>query len=233
MRSFLYGGGAVRARMGRRRGQVGLALLAAAVMLIAGVVAVDSRLRPLIQSYGYMAARRAAMVAVHNGVQTVLSQDAPSYRDLIVLERGEDGRVLSAETNVTAINRLKAASTARVMQELTDREMQTVRLPLGNLIGGSLMTGRGPFLPIRIHTSGVVIARLNSEFDDAGINQTRHRITLQMTVMMTAALPLERVAIEMDTDFLVCETVLVGEVPSTVMQLDLGGEIRNNFGTDD
>lgn len=219
--------------MGRRNTVRGAVAVVTAVLLLVGAVAVDGRLRPLIQSYGYMAARRAAILSVHGGVQTVLSQEEIAYRDLIVLERSEEGRVLSAETDVSAINRLKSAVTAQVMQELGERQVQTVHLPMGSVVGGSFMTGRGPYLPIQIHTSGVVVAKLLSEFDDAGINQTRHRITLHMTVMMTAALPMERVAVEVSTDFLVCETVLAGEVPSTVMQLDLGGELRNNFGADD
>ena len=76
-------------------------------------------------------------------------------------------------------------------------------------------------------------ANLSSEFGDAGINQTNHRISLDMTVMMTAALPMERVSIELKTAFLVCETVLVGEVPQTVLQLELGDAMRNIFGSND
>ncbi len=223
----------MRRRMRRRHPLAGLAFLCAAVLLIAGIVAIDGRLRPLVQNYGYMAARRGAMLAVHNGVEQVLAEEAVRYADLVTLGRDASGRILSAEANVTAINRLKAAVTAKVTGELAAREVQTARIPLGSVIGGSLMTGRGPFLPLRIHTSGAVISQLGSEFGDAGINQTNHRITLTVTVMMTAALPGERVSIELTTDFLICETVLVGEVPQTVLQVDFGETAHNIFGSDD
>lgn len=219
--------------MGRRRPLAGLAFLCAAVLLVAGVVAVDSRLRPLVQSYGYMAARRSAMLAVHTGVQETLADAAVAYGDLVTIRRSEEGRILSAEANVTAINRLKAAVTTAVTEQLAAREVQTTKIPLGSLIGGSFMTGRGPFLPLRIHTSGAVVSQLGSAFGDAGINQTNHRITLTVTVMLTAALPTERVAIELSTDFLICETVLVGEVPQTVLQVDFGETASNIFGADD
>ena len=130
-----------------------------------------------------------------------------------------------------AINRLKAAASNAVMAELVAKEIQTTNIPLGSLIGGSFFVGRGPFLSIKVHTSGVVISNLSSEFADAGINQTNHRISLDMTVMMTAALTMERVSIELQTSFLVCETVLVGEVPQTVLQLDLGDTMSNIFGS--
>lgn len=207
--------------------------MAVAVLMVCSVVVVDNRLRPLVQSYGYMAARRAAMLAVHTGVEAVLADEVLGYTDLVTVERNSEGHILSAEANVNAINRLKAAATNAVMAELSAREVQTASIPLGNLVGGSFFTGRGPFLSMKIHSSGVVISNLSSEFGDAGINQTNHRISLDMTVMMTAALPMERVSIELKTAFLVCETVLVGDVPQTVLQLELGDAMRNIFGSND
>lgn len=223
----------MRQRLGRQHGVRGLALIAIAILFIIAFVGVDSRLRPIIQSYGYMAARRGAMLAVHTGVEMALADEVSGYTDLVMIERDSEGHVLSAEANVTAINRLKAATTNAVMAELSAREIQTANIPLGSLVGGSFFTGRGPFLPVKIHTSGVVISNLTSEFGDAGINQTNHRISLEMTVMMTAALPMERVSIELQTCFLVCETVLVGDVPKTVLQLDFGETVSNIFGTSD
>lgn len=217
--------------MGRTNGVRGLALIALAVLLVGAFVGVDNRLRPLIQNYGYMAARRSAMLSVYTGVEAVLADEEFDYTDLVTVERDTQGRVLSAEANVMAINRLKAAASNAVMAELAAKEIQTTNIPLGSLIGGSFFVGRGPFLSIKVHTSGVVISNLSSEFADAGINQTNHRISLDMTVMMTAALPMERVSIELQTSFLVCETVLVGEVPQTVLQLDFGDTMSNIFGS--
>ncbi len=232
MRSCFRFGGVVMRHRPRRHNRVrGFVLIMAVFLLGAAFFAIDSRLRPLVQSYGYMAARRGAMLAVHSGVEQVLSDEELGYTDLITVTRNEQGEVLSAEANVTAINRLKAAATNAVMAELSTREVQTARIPLGSLVGGSFFTGRGPFLSVKIHTSGVVISDLLSEFEDAGINQTNHRLSLDMTVMMTAALPMERVNIELKTTFLVCETVLVGEVPQTVLQLDLGEGLQNIFGS--
>ncbi len=221
-----------RKRLQRRNRRL-FGIFVLVIALIGAVVAIDSKMRPLVQSYGYMSARRSAMLAVHNGVEEVLSSQETGYDDLVDIVRGEDGRVLSAEANVGAINRLKAAVTNAVTANLQTREKQKISIPLGSLLGGSFFTGRGPFLPLTIHTSGVVISELCGEFNDAGINQTNHRLSLNMTVMMTAVLPLERVSIELNTNFLVGETVLVGEVPQTVLQVDLGEGLQNVFGGND
>lgn len=221
-------------RYGRRQRKRGLAcLLMAAVLLVVGVVAADRQLRPLIQSYGQMSASRTAMLAVHTGVEQVLANGDADYRQFVTVERDAAGRVLSAETDVIAINRLKAAVSTAVMEELTSREKQTVKVPLGNLLGGSFFTGRGPFLPVSVHTSGTVITTLTGEFSDAGINQTNHSLYLDMKVMIAAALPMERVSMEISTRFLVCETVIVGEVPETMLQVDFGEAFRKFFGSTD
>lgn len=219
--------------MRRRRRRAAVCLLAAVTAVVVGVVVLDAQVRPLVQTYGQMSARRSAMLAVHTGVERVLAENDTSYRQLVMIERDETGRVLSAETDVGAINRLKAAASNAVMKELAAREKQTARVPLGNLIGGSFFTGRGPFLPVHIHTSGTVITTLSGEFTDAGINQTKHSLYLDMKVMMTAALPMERVGIELETRFLVCETVLIGDVPQTVLQVELGDGIHKFFGASD
>ena len=127
--------------MRRRRRRAALGLLAAVTALAVGFFLLDAQVRPLVQAYGQMSARRSAMLAVHTGVERALAQDETSYRRLILLERDAEGRVLSAETDVAAVNRLKAAASNAVMAELAARERQTVRLPLGNLIGGSFWTG--------------------------------------------------------------------------------------------
>lgn len=220
-------------RRRRTRRRVTLCVLMVFVLLVIGVLAADSELRPLIQRYGQMSARRSAMLAVHTGVERVLSESDTAYRDLVVIERDIEGRVLSAETDVTAINRLKAAASNAVMEELALREKQEIRIPLGSLLGGSFFTGRGPFFSVTVHTFGTVITTLSGEFTDAGINQTNHSIYLDMTVMMTAALPMERTSIELTTRFLVCETVLVGEVPQTVLQVDFGDAVDKFFGAAD
>ena len=210
-----------------------LCLLLVVFLLVVAFVSIDSRLRPLIQNYGLMSARRSAMMAVHTGVERVLSNEDVSYGEFITVLRNEEGRVMSAETEVMAINRLKAAVSNAAMRELSLYEEQTTRIPLGNLIGGSFFTGRGPFLSVPIHTSGAVITTLSGEFTDAGINQTKHSLYLDVKVMMTAALPLERVSVELTTQFLVCETIFVGEVPQTVLQVDFGDSVDKFFGATD
>ena len=60
----------------------------------------------------------------------------------------------------------------------------------------------------------------SSAFSSAGINQTSHQIELEVTVRIYAAIPGFRSSIETTTNYLVAETVLVGEVPDSFTQVD-------------
>ena len=230
---------AVRRRMGRRRafgrglppvrrpyeggrGRLPARLRVLAVLcLLAGLlIMIERNLRPLIQAYGETAAKWVAMRAVNDGVEKALSASNITYDQLVTVQKDDQGTITSIEADVVQINRLKAAATGAVMDELENYTKQTVEIPFGNLIGGDFFTGRGPYIPIKISMSGTALSVMNSRFTSAGINQTSHQIELEVTVRIYAAIPGFRSSIETTTNYLVAETVLVGEVPDSFTQVD-------------
>ena len=60
----------------------------------------------------------------------------------------------------------------------------TLKLHFGSFTGLKLMSGKGPGIKIRISTIGNVKTDLKSEFVSKGINQTLHRIYLQVIVRL-------------------------------------------------
>ncbi len=203
--------------------RAGVVLIACILLVGVGYIDLDTRLRPMVQNYAVQVARRDAMVAVHQGVEQVLAESPLGYYDLITVTRGAEEQILSAEANVFAINLLKSQVSQQVAERLAQQDEHAINVPLGNLIGGSFFTGRGPFLPLTVHTGGSVVTSLRDSFTDAGINQTCHAIYLTMTVMITVQLPMERQSFELDTEFLVCETVLIGKVPESYTNMYLEG----------
>ncbi len=191
------------------------------VLLLISLLHIDTRLRPLIQDYGIQAVRRGLVLAIHDGVQAVLSEQEAGYDDLVKIEHGADGSILAAHADVTAINSLKATVTSAVNKRLERYRDQTISVPMGSLIGGSFFIGRGPFLKVKINSHASIVTTLSDSFTDAGINQTCHRIHLNLKAYASVILPLERCSFELDTQFLICETVLVGDVPDTFANLSL------------
>ena len=230
---------AVRRRMGRRRafgrglppvrrpyeggrGRLPARLRVLAVLcLLAGLlIMIERNLRPLIQAYGETAAKWVAMRAVNDGVEKALSASNITYDQLVTVQKDDQGTITSIEADVVQINRLKAAATGAVMDELENYKKQTVEIPFGNLIGGDFFTGRGPYIPIKISMSGTALSVMNRRVTSAGINQTSHQITLHIESQIVTTIPGYTNYIKVETDFVVAETVLVGKVPDSYTEVD-------------
>ena len=69
-------------------------------------------------------------------------------------------------------------------------------------------------------TVGTISAEFESDFTAAGVNQTLHRIWLELSVPLTVMLPGGEVQAELNSRLCVAETVIVGNVPSTYLQMD-------------
>ncbi len=65
--------------------------------------------------------------------------------------------------------------------------------------------------------AGNVKADFKSTFESAGVNQTRHQIFLNVGASVYSFLPGVNATTDVNTDVLVAETVIVGEVPEVLV----------------
>ena len=68
--------------------------------------------------------------------------------------------------------------------------------------------------------AGSVDSKIDSEFTSVGINQTLHRIYLNLTCSIGILTPFKTVSKEVSSRVLLTETVIVGNVPSTYYNYD-------------
>ena len=88
-------------------------------------------------------------------------------------------------------------------------------IPLGTLTGSNLLAGRGPHIRVRTQSVGTATARFDNQFSSSGINQTRHRIILDVDVHVSILLPGLTTYTKVSNEISVAETVIVGGVPET------------------
>ena len=169
----------------------------------------DLRLKPVVINAARSRARLFASDVISRSVDAAVAESAGSFINVIY---GEDG-ISAIETNVTGISRLRADSILNIRGEISDIERMTLDIPLGNLAGGMLLTGRGIPVRIKLVPIGDVSGEIYSEFSETGINQTLHRIYLRVRVSMNMIVASDTVRLELADDILVAETVIVGRVP--------------------
>lgn len=82
------------------------------------------------------------------------------------------------------------------------------------------MAGKGPGVPIRISTIGNVETDLKSEFSSQGINQTLHRVYLQVICEVSILTPYNSITEKITNQVLIAENVIVGRIPNTYYNLE-------------
>lgn len=88
------------------------------------------------------------------------------------------------------------------------------------MIGSKLFSGTGPKVKFRISHVGNIETDLRSEFTAKGINQTLHRIYLQVKCQVTILTPFNVIDTDITNQVLLAEAVIVGNVPDSYYNLE-------------
>jgi sporulation protein YunB len=201
-----------RKRLGRRLVAFGLAVLAFAFYF-------DIRVRPLIERISEYQSRVATVRIINDTILNELGSGNYNYDSLITIGYDTNGEIKSIESDMNTINRLKSRSALLINEAVGTLEKMNIGVSLGTASGVAFLYGRGPILPVRVLPKGYANSVLISDFSSAGINQTRHRIIMEIEVNLTAILPGYSKDLNVMTSFLVAETIIVGDIPHMYMQV--------------
>ena len=195
-----------------RRTLRGLVLVLIAAAMTAGALA----FRSLVTELAVATARDAVVTAVNAIVKDIMTDGDFDPATLVTLEKDSLGNAAAITTNVAAMNLLSAELLERAVAS-TAENVITVKIPVGNLFGSILLLGRGPSVPVSITMLSSSVAGFRSEMSAAGINQTRHQILLDVRADVSLLMPWRAISTTVDTEILVSETVIVGEVPESYL----------------
>lgn len=78
----------------------------------------------------------------------------------------------------------------------------------------------GPDIKIKMSTDGTVETDLKSEFKEAGINQTLHRIYLEVKCNVNILTPYNTINETIVNQVLLVEGVIIGNIPNTYYNLE-------------
>lgn len=160
------------------------------------------------------------MTAQINLAITQILQEEDYDADWFVkFEKNDAGEVTAISSNMTHINAMSAKLLDRVVGLTEDRTL-TVSIPAGNLTGLSLLMGRGPGIPVDIQALTSSHVEFRNNIVTAGINQTKHQISLLVIVDIDVLVPWGTESAQVCTELLIADTVVVGQVPETYFQYD-------------
>lgn len=201
----------------KRRGfQIVLALL----LLFLGLsVYMSMNISPVLVAMAQSKVKALTVDVMGKSVYEIMGQDV-SYTDLVHTKTDGDGKVVMLDADILKLNRMAADIAITAQEQLKERGMQEVHIPLGSALGWPLVAGRGPEIPVKIQPVGAVVTRFTTEFVSAGINQTRHRILLEATAQVRIVVPLGAGQVEVKSTIPVAETIIVGDVPGSYVNVE-------------
>ena len=195
-----------------RRKRKALAGLLLVLLAAAGALwYVNASLRPVLEGLASARVESAAARAMNEAILEVLG--SASTGELLSAQASNEGHVSLLTADAGKLKLLEADCAAAAQRRIQDLGEQGVSVPLGTLSGVPLLAGLGPRLSFRFTPVGMVQSSFHSEFRSAGINQTLHRITLQLTGTVRVVLPGRSYSVTVLTQAPVAENVIVGDVP--------------------
>lgn len=143
-----------------------------------------------------------------------------TYDDLCTIEKDETNDVSLIKMNSININKLNSKIALEVQEKLNDTTISKFYVKLGSFTGIKLLAGRGPDVEVRMSTIGEVTTELKSEFEEMGVNQTLHRLYINVNCNVSLLTPFKDVDEHITAQVLISETVISGDIPDAYYDLE-------------
>lgn len=196
------------------------------ILLLAGLggltVLLVTKVNPLSEELALAKISDVASNVINQAVSRQIEAGNVQYDDLVTLERDGEGRITALTTNMQEMNRLKTQLLTILDDDIYDIGDDEISIPIGNLTGIQLLSGRGGTIPVKIVAVSSSDASFRGEFEGAGINQTIHRIMMDVSLDLIILLPSGTVRDCVTTEVCVAETVLLGQVPQSYTYFEGG-----------
>ncbi len=170
-------------------------------------------LRPSAEQACLYECRRMTSQIVAESVDAALETVSVMDLSLTNASYDENGSITGIHAGTDAINTVQTVLLEQLNMALSRQKSAEFTIHLGTLTGMYTLTGRGAEIPLRYLPAGTAEVNLQSDFSSAGINQTIHTLTAEITVHAGCSVPLYRADAEQTFTYLLAETVIVGDVP--------------------
>ncbi len=138
-----------------------------------------------------------------------------TYSDFIKIEKDETGKVTLMQANTVLLNQVISKITNQIQTRIDQSPTTMVYINYGSVSGITILKNFGPKFDIELETAGSIKTQVQSEFANVGINQTLHKIYLELTTSIGILTPIGSFSEPIASKVLLTEAVIVGEVPET------------------
>ena len=219
--------------MGRGKRRIRLFAVLVTALAVWGFLGLRARLRPVVRSLARTKVVNTASDLINDAILRQIMEGQIQYDRIVYFEKDLNGRITALKTNMAEVNRLKTETLNLINDEIMAQDSSCLGVSLGSIILPEFFSGKGPQIPVRILAIRNSDANFQSEFTEAGINQTLQKLRMDVIVDVTILVLGRTETFTVSSQMVVAETIIVGDVPATYLQTggDYGTQ-RENPGAD-
>lgn len=193
-------------------------VLVLAIVVGAGVY-VRSNVVPLVTDKAYYSIRGEAVLALNNAYQSTVEQmTSLGYSDFVSIKYNAAGEINLISVDMLKVNNVMSYISTVVLDEMQAIAVNGVDVPLGAFSGILLLGDSGSNVNVEVETVGIAECNFRSDFETVGINQVRHSLYIDIVATANVVLPLYAKDVFCESSLLLCENVIVGDVPEFYLQ---------------
>lgn len=152
-----------------------------------------------------------------------------TYNDLISIDKDTNGRISFIEANSVSINEIITQINSNIQKEFDKIPTITVYINMGAVSGIRALKNVEPKFDVELESAGNIKSNIRTEFSSVGINQTHHKIYLDIDARVGILTPFSAFGKDINTDVLISEAIIVGEVPETYYNLEGMNETEDTY----
>ena len=170
-------------------------------------------INPIFESLCKDKAKSVATIITNEETTNIINKY--NYETFFSIEKDKNGKVQMINANVLKINQVTSDIAISIQKALDENKKNDIYIPIGAITGIRYLSGMGPKINLKIVSSGNIDTDLRSELISQGVNQTMHRVYLNIKANVNVQTSIKTIQTTMENQVLIAENVIVGEIPST------------------
>lgn len=219
----MYNRTPIKKRKSLKKVKIRFLIIIICTLIIFIFYSINKNLSPVIIAVADSELRARTLDIINTNIQTIYDEEFKDI-DLVSVEKDSNDKIVMVKADTVRLNTLATKISLKGQDELEKMGKVGFKIPLGYVSKVSILSYLGPDIIVKMRPIGRVEVSYESIFESAGINQTRLKIYMNVKSTMQIILPFESRDLEVVNNVPVCETIIVGEIPRTI----LGSDVLSN-----
>ena len=187
------------------------------IMITISLVLFLKKAYPILKSSCETAAASKGNKIINQEINNIMKNY--TYDEIINIEKDEYGKINLIKADVIKINEITTQIISNIQKEFDRIPRITVFINMGTVTGISMLNQFDPKFEVELESAGNLKSKVKTEFESVGINQTQHKVFLELEGKVGILTPFGSFSEIINSKVLLLESLIVGEVPETYYNL--------------